>query len=608
MRPVRRRLSLRLAAAVILTAALSPSVYAVDVGVPGKSLVINVSTVLGKSKLTSVQRGAGIAVGAAGNPAALSGSLQVYYVDDTANGNVLAIPSPWLTNTGVVARFKNSFAPAGPTVVRASTVRSGRIARVVSKGLGGMSIATPPGSGGVITIFTLANGNDSSTHRFCSRYSLADGSTVFHKITASGFKLKLKNGVAITCPTCSDAQLNGTETGVDCGGLACAACADGGGCRVDADCQSGVCSGNVCQVPSCSDGVHNGDETDVDCGGSCGGCVNGDGCAIDADCLSGACIGTVCVVPPCANGIIDGGETDVDCGGGTCPDCPDGELCNVGGDCTSGVCLSNICQAPSCFDAVQNGAETDTDCGGGTCPDCPDGGDCVSGSDCTSGVCTLNICQAPNCSDGVQNGTELGVDCGAPCAPCSCTSRGQCLMFVTSTSSGGNLGGLASADAICAARASSAGLVGTYQAWLCDGVTAPAGRSLHASVPYRRTDGVLIANNWSDLTDGSIANAINRTESGADVSGSAPFLPWTYVTTSGTCDNETYLSPGSGPCPAFSNCKTNCANNGGNNGWTSSNGFVQGSKGDINATNGNWTDGATGLCSTPAERIYCIEQ
>ena len=34
------------------------------------------------------------------------------------------------------------------------------------------------------------------------------------------------------------------------------------------DCQSGVCTGGICQAPTCNDGVRNGSETDVDCGGT----------------------------------------------------------------------------------------------------------------------------------------------------------------------------------------------------------------------------------------------------------------------------------------------------------------------------------------------------
>lgn len=48
--------------------------------------------------------------------------------------------------------------------------------------------------------------------------------------------------------TCTDGIMNGTETGIDCGGT-CTAC------------------------PTCSDGIMNGTETGIDCGGSCGACA-----------------------------------------------------------------------------------------------------------------------------------------------------------------------------------------------------------------------------------------------------------------------------------------------------------------------------------------------
>jgi hypothetical protein len=178
-------------------------------------------------------------------------------------------------------------------------------------------------------------------------------------------------------------------------------------------------------------------------------------------------------------------------------------------------------------------------------------------------------------------------------------------MFVTSTKHDGNLGGLVGADGICNQRAAAAGLVGEYQAWLCDGTIGPRSRSNHASVPYVATDGAVIAKNWADLTDGSLARGINRDESGVQVA--LGFLPWSYVKSDGECDDATYLSPGSGPCPAFQRCKLNCAEPF-RAGWTSASPLAQGEKGDANQTNRLWTDGVTGLCSAPKERIYCIEQ
>jgi hypothetical protein len=59
----------------------------------------------------------------------------------------------------------------------------------------------------------------------------------------------------ITCapaPTCTDGIKNGGETGVDCGGPACAPCANGGGCAQNSDCQSGDCQGGACVAPTCT--------------------------------------------------------------------------------------------------------------------------------------------------------------------------------------------------------------------------------------------------------------------------------------------------------------------------------------------------------------------
>jgi hypothetical protein len=95
--------------------------------------------------------------------------------------------------------------------------------------------------------------------------------------------------------TCSDGKRNGTETDIDCGGLVCAACANGKSCVIAGDCQSHVCTGNVCQVPSCTDGVKNQSETDIDCGGLvCAACANGKSCVIAGDCLSGVCSSGIC--------------------------------------------------------------------------------------------------------------------------------------------------------------------------------------------------------------------------------------------------------------------------------------------------------------------------
>jgi hypothetical protein len=47
----------------------------------------------------------------------------------------------------------------------------------------------------------------------------------------------------------------------------------------------------------CTDGQMNGDETDIDCGGSCPGCGELGDCSVGADCSSGLCFEDRCRSP-----------------------------------------------------------------------------------------------------------------------------------------------------------------------------------------------------------------------------------------------------------------------------------------------------------------------
>lgn len=162
-------------------------------------------------------------------------------------------------------------------------------------------------------------------------------------------------------------------------------------------------------------------------------------------------------------------------------------------------------------------------------------------------------------------------------------------VFLTHTSINGNMGGLAGADALCAAEASAAGLSGTYKAWLSDDSTSAASRLTHSSYPYKEVDGTLIANNWDDLVDGGLQAPINKDATGAN-SGSINSFVWTGSNPDGSitgtsCTNWTYQ---------YNGCGTNC----------------QGMVG-ISFTYeypSQWTVfGPTG-CSQGGAGIYCLEQ
>jgi hypothetical protein len=86
------------------------------------------------------------------------------------------------------------------------------------------------------------------------------------------------------------------------------------------------------------------------------------------------------------------------------------------------------------------------------------------------------------------------------------------IVFVSSIGYQGNLGGLGGADSKCQSLANGAGLGGSYKAWLSNSTTSAASRLTHSTGPYVLVDGTLIANNWADLTDGSIQNQLDRDE------------------------------------------------------------------------------------------------
>ncbi len=216
--------------------------------------------------------------------------------------------------------------------------------------------------------------------------------------------------------------------GVCNGAGACVECVETADCVAVGE----VCDATFCVPSGCTNAVVDGEESDVDCGGpACAPCADGLACRDPSDCLSEVCStvdgAKVCGTPGCGDLVRNGDETDVDCGGGTCAPCADGLACMSATDCASSVCEctgSNcvlLCKAPRCDDGVQNGTEVVADCGP-SCPfACDPGEPCAANGWCSSKLCDVpgNACLAPTCSDGVKNQDEQQPDCGgSSCPPC----------------------------------------------------------------------------------------------------------------------------------------------------------------------------------------------
>lgn len=108
-------------------------------------------------------------------------------------------------------------------------------------------------------------------------------------------------------PDCGDGQQTVDETDDDCGGRTCEPCPADGACVTGTDCQSGICTNQVCQAPACTDIAVNGNETDLNCGGQCSPCAQGQHCKLDADCSTKKCAAGVCESTVCEDGVLQDG-------------------------------------------------------------------------------------------------------------------------------------------------------------------------------------------------------------------------------------------------------------------------------------------------------------
>ena len=87
------------------------------------------------------------------------------------------------------------------------------------------------------------------------------------------------------------------------------------------------------------------------------------------------------------------------------------------------------------------------------------------------------------------------------------------VVFVSSEWVSGGFGGPAVGDELCDILAAEAGLEGNFEAWLGAEGTGPVD-TFSTDGFFELVDGTLIANDWLDLTDGSILHQIGLDEFG----------------------------------------------------------------------------------------------
>lgn len=157
--------------------------------------------------------------------------------------------------------------------------------------------------------------------------------------------------------------------------------------------------------------------------------------------------------------------------------------------------------------------------------------------------------------------------------------------FVTNQSFDPNFSDLGGADNVCQSIADGASLGGDWVAWLStDSKSAISKLTLDGSEDFTRIDQQVIANNVSDLLDGSLDLPLNIDQQGNLVSGTVGAYVWT-----GTSNN------------GLNRPNLNCVN------WTSSSAGDSGGVGEL--TTSGWTEAnSSSLSCIQQAKLYCFEK
>jgi len=184
------------------------------------------------------------------------------------------------------------------------------------------------------------------------------------------------------------------------------------------------------------------------------------------------------------------------------------------------------------------------------------------------------------------DGTDW-IDMVEPQCPAGISSCGgdinERLVFTSSFLIPGSLGGINGADSLCQSDADTNGLNGTYYAWLADSSISPATRFEQPTVNYVMVDGTIIANGWTDLTDGTLDNNIDIEAN--NITGAI-----NGITSNVATDGTAIGTAGTDHCDNFTNTSTTL------------------NRGDKRRTNSQWTDILTDAGCSLGSRLYCFEQ
>lgn len=289
--------------AVALAALIAAPAYAADQTILGSSLQVKNPGTQYKRKVVVKAKEKASPNTIVGNPVANGATLTINVQGGTVSQQVITLPaSNWSGDAVKGYKYKDSKRALSP-VKSARLKKSGsglvsfqaqldaRVATTDFPVAQEVTVLPPnPGTDGCV-LLAIGGGGDSYSVKFAP-----GNGTVINKGAAEYTHKKVTTeGTCVA--SCSDGDLNGNETDVDCGG-SCPGCGTGDDCNTASDCASGVCTSGTCAAATCTDGAQNGDETDVDCGGSCpADCAIDQGCGGDNDCQSAHCSGNLCKCP-----------------------------------------------------------------------------------------------------------------------------------------------------------------------------------------------------------------------------------------------------------------------------------------------------------------------